>query len=120
MILWTLIKRKNYAKKYALSISFVVLYVKEKKGCVDCKIKQFKNKYNIRISNCKVIFMAAELLGYNESTAKFIEDQYWDEKNKICSKINCSECYIYDIEHFSPITVSCLEIYIGLILLKDI
>ena len=91
-----------------------------KKGCVDCKIKQFKNKYNIRISNCKVIFMAAELLGYNESTAKFIEDQYWDEKNKICSKINCSECYIYDIEHFSPITLSCLEIYIGLILLKDV
>ena len=43
-----------------------------KKGCVDCKIKQFKNKYNIRINNCKVIFMAAELLGYNESTAKFI------------------------------------------------
>ena len=113
-------EKKELCKEICIHNRLCELLCESKNGCTKCEIREFKDKYDIRIDNCEAIFMAAELLGYNESTARFIEDLYKNKRNEFCSKVNCSECYIHDINHYSPINLSCLEIYIGLNLLKDV
>ena len=113
-------EKKELCKEIYIHNRLCEFLCESKNDCTKCKIREFKSKYDIRIDNCEAIFMAAELLGYNESTARFIENLYKNKRNEFCSKVNCSECYIHDINHYSPINLSCLEIYIGLSLLKDV
>ena len=70
------------------------------------------------LGDCTDVYVI--IFDHNESTARFIENLYKNKRNEFCSKVNCSECYIHDINHYSPINLSCLEIYIGLNLLKDV
>ena len=54
-------EKKELCKEICVFNNLCSLLCEKKEGCTDCKIKQFKNKYNIRIDNCKVIFIAEGL-----------------------------------------------------------
>ena len=86
-------------------------------GCEKCIITKFEKEYSASGFSCEEIFMVIHLLGYNENTVEYIKQQYKNMKIKICSKNKCCTCPVNEARHgIAP----CLEIYIGMDLLKEV
>lgn len=88
--------------------------------CGQCDISKFIAEYNCELIPCEAVFMAVRLLGFNKETSDFLKQQY-KNKDKMCPKTRCCDCDIYTIKCMSSHSnLICSEIYVALILLKDI
>ena len=88
--------------------------------CYHCELDKFMVEHNCESIPCEAIFIATHLLGFSKETADFIKQQ-WKDKNEMCSKTKCSKCDINTIIRMSyHSNLICLEVYIALILLKDV
>ena len=87
--------------------------------CDQCDIGKFMNQYDNSIP-CEAVFIATHLLGFSKKTNDFIKQRY-KNKDEMCSKTRCCDCDIYTIKCMcSHQNLICIEIYIDLILLKDV
>ena len=88
--------------------------------CSQCDVGKFIADYSCELIPCEAIFMAVRLLGFSKETSDFIKQRYKD-KDEMCSKTRCSKCDINTIKCMSyHSNLICSEIYVALILLKDI
>ena len=88
--------------------------------CGQCDIGKLIAEYNCELIPCEAVFMAVHLLGFSKETSDFIKQRY-EDKNEMCSKIRCCDCDVYTIKCMSSHSnLICSEIYVALILLKDV
>ena len=88
--------------------------------CYHCELDKFMVEHNCEFIPCEAIFMATHLLGFSEETSDFLKQQY-KNKDKMCLKTRCCDCDIYTIKCMSSHSnLICSEIYVALILLKDV
>ena len=90
-------------------------------NCNECNVKKFMEQYDNGFIPCMAIFMATYLLGFNKNTADFIKHQY-KNKDKMCdSMIKCDDCDMHAIRYINDNkNLSCFEVYIASILLKNV
>lgn len=90
-------------------------------NCDQCDVKNFMDQYDNNSLPCSAVFIAAHLLGFNKNTGDFLKQQY-KNKDKMCdSMIKCDDCDMHAIKCVNGNeNLSCFEIYIASILLKDI
>ena len=87
--------------------------------CSNCVINDFVNKYENSCS-CETIFMALQLLGNSKDTNDFLEQQRENMRRDYCDKNKCTDCHVRMILSENNYTLTCLEIYVGMALLKDV
>ena len=88
--------------------------------CGQCDIGKFIAEYSCELIPCEAVFMAVHLLGFSKETSDFIKQRY-EDKNEMCSKTRCCDCDVFSIKCMSSHSnLICSEIYIALILLKDV
>ena len=113
-------EKKELCKEICIHNRLCELLCESKNGCTKCKIREFKSKYDIRIDNCEAIFMAAELLGNSKDTNDFLEQQRENMRRDYCNKNKCTDCHVRMALSENNYTLACLEIYVGMTLLKDV
>ena len=89
--------------------------------CYHCELDKFMVEHNCEFIPCEAVFMATHLLGFSEETSDFLKQQY-KNKDKMCdSMIKCDDCDMHAIRYINDNkNLSCFEVYIASILLKDI
>ena len=90
-------------------------------NCDGCDVKIFMDQYDNNSLPCMAVFMAAYLLGFNKNTSDFLKQQY-KNKDKMCdSMIKCDDCDMHAIRYINDNkNLSCFEVYIASILLKNV
>ena len=85
--------------------------------CSNCVINDFVNKYENNCS-CETIFMALQLLGNSKDTNDFLEQQRENMRRDYCNKNKCTDCRVRMVLSENNYTLTCLEMYVGMALLK--